>query len=88
MQPGGGTGSFLAWDQTGVMWIWAGVRRRIYVCSFGIEHRRYWRTHWQQGRNDYVACDHEVNTHRIEAANQLLRDAGIHRATPRDELSS
>lgn len=50
----------LAWDQSHQMWINPGVRRRTYVCSKGIEHHVYWRTIWRQGREDYVACEHEV----------------------------
>lgn len=70
MQPGGSEGSFFAWDRvSGFMWIWTKVRRRSYICSRGMEHRRYWRTHWEQGAYDYVACDHEV---QVEVADKTV----------------
>ena len=50
-----------AWDtETGLFWIWVPSRIRTYVCSVGVSHRAYWRTHWRQGRDDFVACEHEV----------------------------
>lgn len=53
-------GERVTWDQNYRMWIMTAVRRRSYICSKGEEHRSYYRTHWQQGREDWVACEHEV----------------------------
>lgn len=50
----------LSYDQNHQMWIKTDVRRRSYICRFGDEHTSYYRTHWRQGREDWVACDDEV----------------------------
>lgn len=50
----------ITYDQNWRMWIKTDVRRRSYICSQGVEHTSYYRTHWRQGREDWVACEHEV----------------------------
>lgn len=56
--------SRLAWDvrtQTG-MWVEAPGRKRLYVCSAGVTHRRYWRR-FQKGGGypiDMRCEEHEV----------------------------
>lgn len=59
MDPDGSDRHFL--DQNGHMWIYTTVRRRAYICFKGYWHKNYYRTHWRQGREDWVACHHEVN---------------------------
>jgi hypothetical protein len=54
----------LAWDyrtRTG-MWIDAPGRKRLYVCSIGVTHRRYWRLFQKGGgyKIDMRCAEHEV----------------------------
>jgi hypothetical protein len=51
-------GERTGWDAQHRMWIDTPVRRRSYICSRGVEHRRYWRLFYRHG--DDFACEHEV----------------------------